>query len=382
MLRRIDANERRPTWAEIDLDALAHNFREVRRAVGANVAVMAVVKANAYGHGAVPCARRLASEGADWFAVAMPEEGVVLREAGITQPILVLGGFWEGQAPLCIKYNLVPVLYRVDMAQELNRAAEDAGVTVPAHVKIDTGMNRLGVRADAISEFANAISAFRNVRIEGLLTHFAAADEVEQNDFTAAQIVRFYEARKIFERLGSDLKYSYLANSAGTLAHKESHENIVRPGGVLYGLWRDVLPPSNEPPNLRPVMSLRTRVTLLKRVPAGETLGYGRSFRITRETLLATLPVGYHDGYPRALSNAGRVIVRGCRAPIVGRVSMDMTLVDVTDVPGAAHGDVVTLIGRDEDAFICAEDVAQMAGTISYEITCGIDDRVHRYYLP
>lgn len=383
MLWRIDENERRPTWAEINLDALAANFRELRRGAGAGVMVMAVVKANAYGHGAIPCARRLALEGADWFAVALPEEGIALREAGIAQPILVLGGFWAEQAPLCVKYDLVPVIYRLDVARKLDCAARDAGVVVRAHIKIDTGMNRLGVRADEVGEFADAMRVLQHIRVEGLLTHFAAADEPEQNEFTADQSARFHEARMVFERRGFELKYKYLANSAGALAHRESRGNIVRPGGVLYGLWRDVLPPPlGEPPNLDPVMALRTRVTLLKRVPAGETLGYGRTFKASRETLVATLPIGYHDGYPRSLSNVGRVIVRGHYAPVVGRVSMDMTLVDVTDVPGASADDVVTLIGRDKDLFIAAEEVAQTAGTISYEITCGISDRVDRYYRP
>ncbi len=384
MLRNIDLLGRRPTWAEIDLDALAHNFREVRSAVGRGVMIMAVVKANAYGHGVTECARRLIAEGADWLAVALPEEGIALREAGIllAQPILILGGFWESQAAVCIKHNLVPVLYRREMAEALNRAARTVGVVACAHVKVDTGMGRLGVRFDEINEFAEALRSLKNIRIEGLLTHFAAADEVESNDFTAEQTGHFHAAKNAFSRRGIEIKFEYLSNSAGTFAHPESRGNIVRPGGVLYGLWRDVLPPLKAGPDLQPVMSLRTRIALLKKVPAGETLGYGRTFTTTRESLIATLPIGYHDGYPRALSNSGRVIVRGCYAPIVGRVSMDMALIDVTDVPGAAHSDVVTLIGRDKELSISAEEVAQTAGTISYEVTCGISEsRVPRYYI-
>ncbi|MEJ7709111.1 MAG: alanine racemase [Pyrinomonadaceae bacterium] len=279
-MRNIDMLGRRPTWAEIDLNALAHNFREVRSAAGRGVMIMVVVKANAYGHGAIECARRLAAEGADWLAVALPEEGITLREAGIhfAQPILVLGGFWEGQAELCIKHNLVPVIYRMEMAWALDRAARTAGVVACAHVKVDTGMGRLGVRFDEINEFAEALGSLKHIRVEGLLTHFASADEIERNDFTAEQTARFHEAKNAFSCRGIEIKFEYLSNSAGTFAHPEARGNIVRPGGVLYGLWRDVLPPLEAGPDLQPVMSLRTRIALLKRVPAGETLGHGPRF--------------------------------------------------------------------------------------------------------
>lgn len=374
--------ERRPTWAEIDLDALAANFQAVREAVGPDVMRMAVVKADAYGHGAVRCARRLAAEGADWFAVALPEEGIELREAGIREPILILGGFWGEQARALFKYDLVPVIYRVDMAEALDRTAREAGVVARAHVKVDTGMGRLGIQGEAVGEFAGAVAQFENLRVEGLATHFAAADEIEQNEFTDAQIARLEEAWRIFEARGHRLIYKHLANSAGTFAHQAAHGNLVRPGGVLYGLWRDVLPPLDTTPQFRPVMSLRSRISLLKNIHEGETLGYGRSFRAAREMLVATLPIGYHDGYPRALSNRGCVLVRGRFAPVVGRVSMDLTLIDVTDIPGVALDDTVTLIGRDGGLAITAEDVAQTAGTISYEITCGISARVPRLYAP
>ncbi len=374
---------RRPTWADIDLDALAANFHTIRRLVGAKVKVMAVVKADAYGHGAVSCARRLSLEGAEWFAVALPEEALELRlEGNLRQPILSLGGCWGGQETACIKYNIVPVIYRTDMAERLDRAARDAGVVADVHVKIDTGMGRLGVRYDAANEFADALLPFKNIRVDGMMTHFAAADEPDRDCFTNEQIERFNDAVKNFRGRGFYPTYEDMANSAGTFAHTNARGNMVRPGGTLYGLWRDVLPPSPMPVNLRPVMSLRSRITLLKHIHKGETLGYGCTFEAARETHVATLPVGYNDGYMRALSNRGRVIVRGVYAPIAGRISMDLTLVDVTDVPGVAEGDVVTLFGEDGEQAIPVEDLAKTANTISYEITCGISRRVPRHYLP
>ena len=369
---------RRPTWAEIDLDALASNYHWVRERVGTGVKVMAVIKSDAYGHGAVSCARRLAAEGAEWFAVAMPEEGVELRRAGITQPVLCLGGFWEGQEQLCLRESLVPVVYRLDLIEALDRAAREAGQSADVHLKIDTGMGRLGVRYDEMREFAEALRAFRNIRVDGVMTHFAAADNPDLNCFTDEQVARFRGAVEILRERGHRPTFEDMANSAGTFAHPSAWGNMVRVGGVLYGLWRDILPPSAEAPQLRAVMSLRSRITLLKRIHPGETLGYGCTFEASREMLVATLPIGYNDGYARALSNRGRVILRGHYASVVGRVSMDLTLLDVTDVPGVQVNDPVTLIGEDGQLSVTAEDVAKTAGTLSYEITCGISKRVPR----
>ena len=378
----VEPTAQRPTWAEIDLDALAANFHLVRELVGAGVKIMAVVKANAYGHGAVRCAQRLAGEGADWFGVALPEEGIELRRAGIAQPILCFGGFWAGQEQLCIAHNLVPVVYRVDMIESIDHAARAAGMVADVHIKIDTGMGRLGIRYDEAGEFADALPAFKNVRVDGLMTHFAAADDPDRNCFTNDQVNRFKQAVKIFRERGLKPTYEDMANSAATYTHPESWGNMVRPGGVLYGLWRDVLPPQSNPVPLRPVMSLRSRITLLKRVHKGEMLGYGCTYEASREMLVATLLLGYNDGYVRALSNRGRVILRGTYAPVVGRISMDLTLIDVTDVPGVALGDRVTLLGQDGPLTVPVEDIARTAGTLSYEITCGISERVPRRYSP
>lgn len=370
----------RPTWAEIDLGALAANFRIVKDQVGSDVNVMAVVKANAYGHGAVECARRLEAEGADWFGVALPEEGIELRQAGITKPILCLAGFWSGQATAVIERNLVPVVYRLDMIETLDRAARDRGMIADVHVKVDTGMGRLGVRFDEVPEFAVALKSFANIRVDGLMTHFAAADEPSCGPLTRDQVQRFDNAVAAFREHGFAPTYQHLANSAAVFGQPAAWGNMIRPGGVLYGLWRDILAPADRDQNLRPVMSLHSRITLLKWVPQGETVGYGCTFEASRKTLVATIPIGYDDGYMRALSNRGHAIIRGVYATVIGRISMDLTLIDVTSVPDVQLDDEVILMGHDAGLAVTAEDLARTAGTLSYEVTCGIGGRVPRIY--
>ncbi len=367
----------RPTWAEIDLDALASNYNLVRKKVGPEVVAMGVVKANAYGHGSIECARRLQTEGAHWFGVALPEEGIQLRSAGINQNILCLGGFWRGQAQACIQHSLLAVVYRLDMLESLNRAAKDAGVIADVHVKIDTGMGRLGVRFDELNDFVARLKRFENIRVDGLMTHFAAADEQSCEPLTVSQTQRFEDAVREFGQHGFTPRYRHLSNSAAIYSRDEAWGNMVRPGGVLYGLWRDVLAPGIEPP-FKPVMSLRTQITLLKWVREGETIGYGCTFEASRKSLIATLPVGYDDGYMRGLSNRAHVIVRDVFAPVVGRVSMDLTLVDVTNVPGVSLDDEVTMFGVAGNKRISVEDLAKTVGTLSYEITCRVGERVPR----
>jgi len=379
--RQMEPVGRRPTWAVIDLDALAANFHIVKDRVGPDVNVMAVVKANAYGHGAVECARRLAAEGADWFGVALPEEGSELREAGITKPILCLAGFWEGQAAACVQRNLVPAVYRLDMLEAIDTAARERGEVADVHVKIDTGMGRLGVRFDEVPEFLDALSRFKNVRIDGVMTHFAAADEPSCGPLTHDQIQRYEQVVANFRAHGYEPTHRHLANSAAIFGQPLAWGNMVRPGGVLYGLWRDVLAPADRNQPLNPVMSLHTRITLLKWVPAGETVGYGCTFEASSKTRVATVPVGYHDGYMRALSNRGHAIVRGVAATVIGRISMDLTLIDVTGVPGVELDDEVILMGHDAGISITAEEIARIAGTLSYEVTCGIGERVPRVYV-
>ena len=371
----------RPTWAEIDLNALAHNYHVIRAQVGPDVKIMAAVKANAYGHGAVECARRLETEGVDWFGVALPEEGIELRQAGISRPVLCLGGFWPGQETACLKYQLTPVVDRRDETERFDRAARDAGLKANVHLKIDTGMGRLGVRAENVAEFCRGLGHLANLKVEGLMTHLAVADDDSQEAFTATQLERFEECVRVCRQHGIAPTYVHAANSAATFALPKGVGNMVRPGGSLYGFVRDVFPAGIDRPRLKPMMSLYSRMTLLKRVPTGEKLGYGGTFETKRESLIGILPIGYDDGYRRALSNAGRVIIRGAFAPVVGRVSMDLTLIDVTDVPGVLIDDYVTLLGSAGGLSITAEDLGELAGTISYEITCGISSRVPRIYL-
>lgn len=366
----------RPTWAEINLDNLADNYHAMRGVVGASVAVMAVVKSDAYGHGAIESARRLSAEGAAWFGVALPEEAAELRRGGIEQPILSLNGFWRGDETLCLREKITPVVFDLETAERLNRAAREQNLIADVHVKVDTGMNRLGVRFDCFKEFADKLKELKNLRADGLMTHFACADEAAEDDFTGEQIRRFNEAAEIFREKGFRPSWCDLANSPGALAHPDSRKNLVRIGGALYGIGKDIFPPSRTVDALKPVMRLRSEISLLKSVPRGETLGYGRSFKIERDSLIATVPIGYNDGVPRSVSGKGKVLINGKPAPIVGRVSMDLITVDVTEIENARLFDEVVLIGEQNTA----EDVAAAAGTISYEITCGISPRVPRRF--
>ena len=371
----------RPTWTEINLGNLAFNFQSVKKFVGNTVEYMAVVKADAYGHGAVQCAKKLEAENIDWLAVVLPEEGLELRKSGIKTPILCLGSFWNGQELLLLENNITPVIYQKEVAENFNRAAAEKGLKAKIHVKVDTGMGRIGVRFDEVSEFVKVLNSLKYLSVEGLMTHFAVADNLSENEFTDTQIKRFDEAVKIFEENGFCPKYKDLANSPGAIAHENSRGNMVRLGGVLYGLGGDVLPKEIIKPELKPVMSLHTRIAHLKNVPNGETLGYSRTFLTERDSVIATVPIGYRDGYRRSLSNRGRVIVKDSFAPVVGRISMDWTIIDVTEIRDVKINDEVILIGEQNERKITAEELAKKIETISYEITCGINRRVARKYV-
>jgi alanine racemase len=373
-------DQRRPTWAEISLPALKHNYLTIRNHLIAPAQLMAVVKANAYGHGAVECARALEATDADWFGVALVEEGIELRQAGITRPIFCLGGFWRGQADDLIAHDLTTAVYRLDQVEELNARAGALGRGASFHLKVDTGMGRLGVRLDELAEFARALGRFDSVKLDGLMTHLAAADS-DTADFTERQVARYEEAVEIIRDHGFDPSWRHLANSAGIHAYPQSHGNLARVGAAMYGLKRDVLSPKLEPFDVRPVMSLHSRVVMLKTVPAGTPLGYGCAFTTARESRVATLPIGYADGLRRLHSNNGRVLLRGRFAPIVGRVSMDLTIIDVTDILGVEIGDEALLIGERNGLRISAEDLAEQIGTISYEIVTGISSRAPRIYV-
>lgn len=371
---------KRPTWADINLDNLAFNFRSVKEFIGDQVKYMAVVKADAYGHGAVACSKRLEAQGVDWFGVALPEEGVELRQSGIRKLILCLGGFWPGQEKLILNNNLTPVIYQIERAEMLDRAAKERHTVAAVHVKVDTGMGRIGVRFDEVAQFADRLKTFTNLSVEGVMTHFASADRLDENEFTELQVKRFNEACKIFREKGFHPAYFDMANSPGAVAHPESLGNMVRLGGILYGLGGDVLPSGIAKPELRPVLSLHSRIAFVKRVPAGETIGYGRTFSTERDSVIATIPIGYEDGYRRGLSNVGRAIIGSACVPVVGIISMDWTIIDVTAIPEVKVGDEVILIGESDGLKVLAEDLARLTDTISYEITCGINRRVPRCY--
>lgn len=370
----------RPTEARIDLANLRFNLRSSREFIGPDLKYMAVVKADAYGHGAVACSRALADEGVDWLGVALVEEGLELRAAGLGLPILILGGFWPGQESILVSHRLTPVVFRIDQARTLNAEAMRRGMSVPIHVKIDTGMGRLGVRYEDTDSFARELSEFKNLAVEGLMTHFAAADDLSENEFTALQTVRFYDVVNTFRDRGFEPEIVDLANSPGSVVHPIARGTMVRLGGILYGLGDDVLPKGVPLPKLRPVLSLVSKISCCRKVPKGETVGYGRTFRTERDSIIASIPIGYDDGYRRNLSNNASVIIRNQLAPVVGRVSMDWITVDVTDVPNVREGDEVILIGRSATHQITAAELASRIGSLSYEITCGIGKRVPRVF--
>jgi alanine racemase len=370
----------RPTWAEVDLNRLGENFRAVKSFCGDGILYMAVIKADAYGHGAIECGRRLEAEGADWFAVATLEEGVELRQAGISKPILIFGGIWPGQAREFLNFDLTPMIFTLEQAEWLNDAARAANRVANLHVKIDTGMNRVGFRPEQTADTAQYLASLHNATVEGLMTHFAVADKLSDNEFTNRQIATFSTAVETFLAAGHRPSLVDMANSPAAVAHPHSRAKLVRIGGILFGVTEDVLPEGVERPVLNPVMSVHSKIAMVKTVPNGESIGYGRTYTTKRDSLIATVPIGYNDGYDRALSNKGEMLVRGKKVSVVGRVSMDWVTLDVTDVPEAKAGDAVVVIGSDGEAGVTAEDIARKIDTISYEVTCGISSRIPRIY--
>jgi len=371
---------RRPTWAEIDLDALARNLHSIRDFIGEGIKVMGVVKANAYGHGAIPCARRLEAEGVDWLGVATVEEAIELREGGVTTPILSFGSFWPGQENLLFGHDVTPAIFDHERARLLDAKARELGVVKTIHIKIDTGMGRVGIPSCEAAGWAEELRKFENLHVEGLMTHFASADDLT-DEFTNTQMLRFAEAVSVFHEKGFRPTILDMANSPGAVGHSDSRATMVRIGGILYGLGDDVLPKGIEKPNLEPVMSLHSRIAFLKNVSAGETIGYGRTFTTERESVIATVPIGYHDGYKRALSNRGSALVNGEVVPVVGRVSMDWITIDVTGQPDVGIGDEIVLLGSQGNSRITPGEIALKCDTISYEITCGLSSRVSRVFV-
>ena len=376
-------SDSRPTVAEIDLAALRYNYSRIREAVKPECGVLAVVKADAYGHGFMDVALELEKLGVTAFGVAFLAEGIQLRKSGIDRPILILGGIYPGQEKKCVGFNLSTAVFDLEQAKALDAAAGRLYRQAKVHVKIDTGMGRLGVPFHQAGEFFSALKGLLNIEVEGILSHFAAADELDDSgrEYTNLQAERFAKAVESARQNGFDPRYLHIANSAATFGLDLAGCNLVRPGIALYG----ALPSANfaGKMDLRPVMSLKSRIAMLKWVEPGTSISYARRYTAGETTLVASVPVGYADGYRRSLTNRGEALVRGVRVPVIGTVCMDWIMLDVSKVPAVAVGDEVVLMGSDaEGRSIRPEELAEWSGTITYEFFCGISKRVPRVYLP
>jgi len=378
MLYELYEGATRPTRAEIDLAAIAANVRIACEVAGTAAAVMAVVKADAYGHGAAPVARAALGAGATWLGVAVPEEAAALRAAGIHARMLVLGPIAPEQAALVTAHNLDQCVSDPVQAEALSREAASRGCVQRLHLKVDTGMGRVGLPPRAVRPAAERIAALPAVRLVGLMTHFADAD-ADDPEFTREQLARFEAVSRDLRAAGIAIPLRHAANSAALIRHPEARLDLVRPGIMLYGCPPCALRRPGDPA-LAPALRFRTAISQLTDLAAGGSVSYGRTFVATRDMRIATLPVGYADGLSRLLSGSGQALIRGRRAPIVGRVCMDMTMVDVTRLPDVRVGDEAVLIGRQGAAEITADEVAGLTGTISYEVLCRIGPRVPRIY--
>lgn len=379
----------RPTWAEVSLTSLRHNYATIRDYVSPEATVCAVVKADAYGHGAPRCALALQEEGCKSFGVTSPTEGIELREAGITGRILLLSGFWRGEEESVVAYRLTPSIWDWDHVELLESAAEKlemAPQSVPVHLKIDTGMARLGVSMADLPEMLNVLKSAHCVFLEGILSHLASAEVMDAPD-VEAQLQRFDDAATRVIESGLSPVYYHIANSAAVATRERAWKNLVRPGISLYGYYLPFMSVISGAPDqsvelpVTPVLTWKTRIIAIRELPAHQRVGYNGAFVTQAPSRIAVLPVGYGDGLSRQLSSRGRVIVRGDFANIVGNVSMDLTMVDATGIPGVAVGDEVVIIGEGGGRKISAWEVASHAQTIPYEVLCGINKRVPRVYI-
>jgi alanine racemase len=376
----------RPTWAEVSLTTLRKNFVTVQKHVGANVTVCAVVKADAYGHGAIECSRALEAEGAKWLGVTSLDEAIPLREAGIRANILLMTGFWRGEEGEMIRLHLTPTVWEPWHIETLDAAAAVMGVARhPVHLKVDTGMGRLGVGIEQLPGVLSALKAAKHLVLEGLSTHLASS-EVMDAPSVADQERTFDLARRLVREAGMEPTFVHMANTAAVISRRETWNSMVRPGVALYGYYlpfqragREVSGGTLRLP-VKPVLTWKTRILSLRDFGANQPLGYGATYVTKAPAHVAVLPVGYADGYNRQLSNRGRVIVREHYAPIVGRISMDLTLVDVTGIPGISVGDEVILLGACEGLSVDALEHAELADSTPYEILCNISKRVPRKY--
>jgi alanine racemase len=364
----------RPTWAEVNLKNLAYNLNQVKKALSAGTRILATIKADGYGHGLLPVARKLTACGVDYFGVASIDEGIKLRSAGIKDPILILGLIFEEDFRVVFQYKLTPTICSGDQALELDRCGCRLGQRIKVHIKVDTGMGRIGVDLPEAKKLICRINKLKFVEIEGLFTHFPLADI--DRKFTERQVNLLSKLCSQLEIEGVHIPLIHAANSMGLLAFPESHFNMVRPGLVLYGLY----PQKALQVKLKPVLSLKTKIIYLKKVNKGSGISYGHSYVASKRTSIVTLPIGYGDGYPRNLSNIGPVLIRGKRFKVSGRICMDQIMVDVGNLK-VRVGDEVVLIGSQGKLRITAEELAEISGTIPYEIVCGLGSRIPRVYI-
>ncbi len=365
-------------YADIDLDAVYENTVNAKKLLRQGTKLMAVIKADGYGHGAVPVARTL-EDVADAYGVAILEEGVELRKAGVTKPILILGYTPEPLYEPMIRYDIATAVFTREMAEKISQTAVQMGSTARIHIKLDTGMSRIGFALDEKSlEDIRWITRLAGISIEGCFTHFARMDEKDKT-WSRRQFDRYQEFTGRLEEAGVDLPIKHVANSAAIIDMPEVGLDMVRDGIAVYGMYPSAEVEQERLP-LRPAMEIRAYVSFVKTLQAGVQISYGGTYTTERETRVATVPVGYADGYPRALSGKGCVLIHGRRAPILGRICMDQFMVDVTDIPGVIQGDTVTLVGRDGEGYISIEEVADMSYSFNYEFVCDVGKRIPRVY--
>ncbi len=354
-----------PTWVEINLDAIAQNVKNIRKLIGKERGLMVVVKGNAYGHDILEVSSASLEHGANRLAVARIEEGIFLRKAGISVPVFVLGLILKEQAELLLLYDISTAVCKLETVKRISQAAVKMKKIAKIHLKVDTGMGRLGIFPQNVLGFVKKVMTMKNVEIEGIFTHFSVADEKDKN-YTENQFKKFTDVVNNLEREGIKISLKHVSNSAALLDLPHMWFNMVRPGISIYGLY-----PSTEVKktiNLMPAQEFKTKISFLKELPSGESISYGRTYITKKRMVVASLPVGYADGYNRLLSNQGEVLVRGKRVPIIGRVCMDQCIIDVTNLPQVEIGDEVVLWGRQGDEEITVEEIAEKIGTINYEI--------------
>jgi alanine racemase len=375
----------RPTWAQVSLENLRYNSGVIERHVGAGVTVCAVVKADAYGHGATECAKALEQEGARWLGVTSLDEAIPLRDAGIRTRILLMTGFWRGEEEELIRLQLTPTVWEPGQVELLEKAADRLSAKLPVHLKVDTGMGRLGVDPEDLYEITSALKASSHLVLEGLSTHLASSEILDAPSVNE-QLQKFEQVRNLMRNEGFDPPLIHVANTGAIISHRESWNSMVRPGIALYGYHLPFERAGREVSgsklrlDVKPVLTWKTKILSLRDVRANQALGYGGTYVTKAPARIAVLPVGYADGLNRALSSRGRVIVREHYAPIVGRISMDLTLADVTGLPGIAVGDEVVLLGAVDGLSVDAREHAELASTNVYEILCAISKRVPRKY--